>query len=257
MARPVRFRSRDGGPSTHHALTGLDVHDIRLRMVGIGRPIRDVILGLIAPNRPSRTRTARKKLQAFSETAPLDQVVLFIRLVAVLALLGGDDVLSRAPGGEGVLSFGKPVATATEEMEVAGVPQDLELLANLRSYVVVVRERSRQLPLEGVYRCEIELVQPDALDTLHDLQKPASRVADALLHKPKLVPFPKNLGTFADEAPPDDRNLARGRYSIQEYVRPHPASTSGSGRERLSLFDGMRREEEFRNNPEVLDRPLL
>lgn len=70
-------------------------------MIGVGCPGRCIVLGLVAPDGPAGSRTAREEFQAVAEAAAFDQVVLLVGLAAVLALLGRDDVLLAAPGGEG------------------------------------------------------------------------------------------------------------------------------------------------------------
>jgi hypothetical protein len=60
-----------------------------------------------------------------------------------------------------------------------------------------------------------------------------------------------HLSAVADNAAPNYRNLTGQRYAIEQNVGPDPPGSSGCFREGFSFFDDVRREEEFRDDPEV------
>ena len=61
-------------------------------MVGVGVPCRRVVVGLIAPDRPTNARPAGEHFQPWAGAAAFDKPVLLIWFSAVFALLGRKNV---------------------------------------------------------------------------------------------------------------------------------------------------------------------
>ncbi len=72
-----------------------------LRVIAVGRPIRDVRLRLVSPRCPLCSVAPCKKLEARARAAGLDQLVLLVRLPRVLTLSGGQKVNLLSAGGKG------------------------------------------------------------------------------------------------------------------------------------------------------------
>ena len=112
----------------------------------------------------------------------------------------------------------KTVAAIPEELQVAAVTENLQLLPDFRANVVVAWEDRREFTLEFVNVRKREVLPTNLLHEPHDFQEPTACLASTLFDEPKAVPLLNDFIPFPHEAASDNGNLPRRRNPIQQYV---------------------------------------
>src|ERR1700722_11927434 len=100
------------------------------------------------------------------------------------------------------------IITTRHEFDKSAVAQILQLLAYLRFDVLVARIEFAEMPLEGVDLVQREVALAERLHAFHDVEQPAARLRRFISEEKCLLPVRKDELLGANEAVPDDVNLA-------------------------------------------------
>lgn len=101
-------------------------------------------------------------------------------------------VRATEPSAVGLVRFSQAVLTARDEIEIAAVPQELELLTNLLLNVPVVWIKTAQFDFESIDVVEIKVFLPNQFHTLHNLNQPAACVSVFLSQEKRPLPLGKH-----------------------------------------------------------------
>src|SRR5580692_4732252 len=100
------------------------------------------------------------------------------------------------------------IITTRHELDKSAVAQILQLLAYLRFDVLVAGIEFAEVPLEGVDLVQGEVALAERVNAFHDVEQPATRLRRFIPEEQRLLPIGKDEFLSANEAVPDDVNLA-------------------------------------------------
>src|ERR1700720_1700830 len=100
------------------------------------------------------------------------------------------------------------IITTRHEFDKSAVAQILQLLAYLRLDVLVAGIEIAEMPFEGVDLVEAEVAFAERVNAFHHVEQPATRLRRFIPEEERLLPIRKHELLGANEAVPDDVNLA-------------------------------------------------
>ena len=120
------------------------------------------------------------------------------------------------------------IIAARNEIQIAAISEKLQLLANLRLYISVVRVELTQSILKCVDIVDLKLMFPDGFHALHHFYKPTPRFLSPVTQKQRSVPLREHRIFRFDFAVADNEDFAGLRDLVQQDMGANPARATGS-----------------------------
>src|ERR1700692_3109689 len=117
------------------------------------------------------------------------------------------------------LPSSREINTTRHEFYKSAVEQILQLLAYLRLDVLVAGIEIAEMPLEGVDLVKGEVALAERLHAFHHVEQPAARLRRFIPEEERLLPVREHEFLGANEAVPDDVNLAGLRDTVEQDFR--------------------------------------
>ena len=137
----------------------------------------------------------------------------------------------------------RSVSAAPEKFDKSPISQDLQLLANLLTHMLVHWVKLTEVRLELINVVESKFVFANPLYTPEDVEQPPARRVAFLPKKQSSLPAIQNLLPVQNRSIANDEDFSGVRNLRKQDVAPNPPGASGFVGKRFALLDDVFYEE--------------